>query len=40
LDEEKINKMKYLKEKENELSGLSKEMEQLNKKVPKIIFNL
>ena len=29
LDEEKISKIKYMKEKENELSGLSKEMENL-----------
>jgi hypothetical protein len=33
IEEERLNKIKYLKEKENELSGLSKEMEHLNKSI-------
>ena len=32
--------MKYFKEKENELSGLSKEMEILNKKVNLISYHI
>lgn len=36
LEEDLLQKVKYLKEKDNELSGLSKEMEKLNKKIQQL----